>query len=160
MLHIKINDIVIKFLLAGDKFMPEVHLKPPGFTYRVCGPFTENKQKIQRFMKTGDAKYIYRNALDKVYFQHDMAYGDVKYLKRRIQSDKASNDKASNLKYDGCQRGLASVVYKIFDKKAKGGVLKMKLRRINNYLMNFINQLLGNFKKGKCILLFKTIFGC
>ena len=55
------NDIINKLLLAGDKFMPEIHLKQPGFTFRACGPFTKNKQRIQNFMQTGDTNYIYKN---------------------------------------------------------------------------------------------------
>ena len=66
--------------------MPEIHLKQPGFTYSVCGPFTKNKERIQNFKETGDRKYIYRNELNKVYFQHDIAYGDFKYLARRTAS--------------------------------------------------------------------------
>ena len=58
------NEIVNKFLLAGDKFMPEVHLKQPGFTYSACGPFTKNKGRIQKFKETGDTRYIYKNELD------------------------------------------------------------------------------------------------
>ena len=81
------NQIVNKFLLAGDKFILEMHLKQPGFTYSVCGPFIKNKQRIQKFMQTGDTNYIYQNELDKACFQHDMAYGDFKDLIRRIQSD-------------------------------------------------------------------------
>ena len=154
------KEIVNKFLLAGHRFMPEMHLKQPGFTYSACGPFTRNKQRIQKFMQTGDTNYIYKNELDKACFQHDMAYGDFKDLKRRTQSDKVLKEKAfetaSNPKYDGYQRGLASMVYKVFEKEL---VLKMKLNKINNYLTNFINQLLGSFKKEKCILLLKTIFG-
>ena len=88
------NDIINKFLLAGDKFMPEMHLKQPRFTYSACGPFTRNKQRIRRFMETGDTNYIYKNELDKVCFQHDMTYGDFKNLKRRAQSDKVLKDKA------------------------------------------------------------------
>ena len=42
----KMNEIVNKFLLAGDKFMPETYLKQPGFTYSACGPFTKNKERI------------------------------------------------------------------------------------------------------------------
>ena len=80
--------VLNKVLKIGDKFMPEMHLKQPGFTYSPCGPFTKNKQRIQRFLKTGDTKHIYRNELDKACFQHDMAYGDFKDLKRRTQSDK------------------------------------------------------------------------
>ena len=55
------DQIVNKFLLAGDKFMLEMHLKQPWFTYSACGPFTKNKQRIQKFMLTGDTNYIYRN---------------------------------------------------------------------------------------------------
>ena len=54
------NEIVNKFLLAGDKFMPEMHLKQPGFTYSACGPFTKNKERIQKFKETGDTNYIYK----------------------------------------------------------------------------------------------------
>ena len=85
------NEIVNKFLLAGDTFMPEMHLKQPRFTYSACGPFTKNKERIQnlnkeriqKFKETGDTIYIYKNELDKGCFQHDMAYGDSKSLKRR-----------------------------------------------------------------------------
>ena len=73
------NEIVNKFLLAGDKFMPEMHLKQPAFTYSSCGgPFTKNKERIETFMKTGNTNFIYRNELDKACFQHNMAYGDLK----------------------------------------------------------------------------------
>ena len=67
----KRNDIVNKLLLAGDKFMPEMHLKQPTFTYSACGPFTKNKERIQKFKKTVDTN-IYRNELDKACFQHGM----------------------------------------------------------------------------------------
>ena len=77
------NEIVNTFLLAEDKFMPEMHLRQPGFTYSACGPFTKNKGRIQKFKKAGDSRYIYQNKLDKAYFQHDMAYGDFKDLTRR-----------------------------------------------------------------------------
>ena len=68
------NEIVNKFLLAEDKFMPEVHLKQPGFTYSACGSVTKNKKIIQKFKETEDTKYIYRNEVDKACFQNDMAY--------------------------------------------------------------------------------------
>ena len=71
-LDYKMNDIINKFLLAGDKFMPEMHLRQPGFTYSVCGLFTKNKKRIQKFKETRDTKYIYRNELDKACFQHNM----------------------------------------------------------------------------------------
>ena len=99
------NDIINKFLLAGDKFMPEVHLKQPGFSYSACGPFSKNNERIQKFKGTGDTKYIYRNELDKACFQHDMAYGDFKHLARRTDAGKVLRDKAFNIakdpKYDG-----------------------------------------------------------
>ena len=116
------NEIVNKFLLVGDKFMPEMHLKQPGFTYSACGPFTKNKERIEKFMQTGNTDFIYRNELDKACFQHDMAYGKSKDLAKRTQSNKVLRDKAfkmaSDPKYDGYQRGLASMVYKSFDKKS------------------------------------------
>ena len=76
------NENVNRFLLAGDKFMPEMHLKQPGFTYSACGPFTINKERIPKFRETGDTNYIYKNELDKACFQHDMACGDFKDLKK------------------------------------------------------------------------------
>ena len=118
------NDIINKFLLVGDTYMPEMHLRQPGFTYSACGPFTKTKERIQKFKQTGDSRYVYKNELDKACFQHDMAYGDFKDLKRRTAADNALKDKAFNIaknpKYDGYQRGLASMVYKFFDIKTKG----------------------------------------
>ena len=119
----KMNEIVNKFLFAGDKFMSEMHLRQPGFIYSACGPSTKHKQRIQKFMQTGDRHYIYRNELDKACFAHDAAYSDSKDLAKRTQSDKVLKDKgfaiANNPKYDRYQRGLASMVYKFFDKKSK-----------------------------------------
>ena len=80
------NEIVNTFLLAGDQFMPEMHLKQPGFTCSACGPFTKNKKRIQKFKETGDTSYVYKSKLDKACFQRDMAYGDFKDLKRRMAS--------------------------------------------------------------------------
>ena len=118
------NEIINKFLLVGEKFMPEMHLKQPGFTYSACGPFTKNKERIEKFMQTGDTNFIYKNELDKPCFQHDMAYGKTKDLVKRTQSDKVLKDKAfkiaSDPNYDGYQRGLASMVYTFFDKKSTG----------------------------------------
>ena len=82
------NEKVIKFLLAGDKFMPEMHLKQPGFTYSASGAFTKNKERIQNFKETGDTNYIYKNELDKPCFQDNMAYGDFKDLAKRAASDR------------------------------------------------------------------------
>ena len=112
------NELVNKFLLVGDKFMPEMHLKQSGFTYSACGPFTRNKEKIEKFIQSGNTDFIYRNELHKACFQHDMAYGRSKNLVKRTQSDKVLRDKAfqiaSDLKYDGYQRRLVSMVYKFF----------------------------------------------
>ena len=80
------NEIVNNFFLARDKFIPEMHLKQPGFTYSACERFTKNKERIQKFKETWDTKDIYRNDLDKVCFQHNMAYGDLKDLARRTAS--------------------------------------------------------------------------
>ena len=91
--------------------------------------FTKNKERIRKFKETGDTKYIYRNELDRACFQHDMAYGDFKDLARRTTSDKVLRDKAFNIaknpKYDGYQRGFASIVYKFFDKTSAGSGVNM-----------------------------------
>ena len=85
--------------------MPEIHLKQPGFIYSACCPFTKNKERIKKFMQTGNTDFIYKNELDKACFQHDMAYVKSKDLEKRTQSDKALRDKAFNIasdpKYDG-----------------------------------------------------------
>ena len=91
------NEIVNKLLLAGDKFMPEIHLKQLGFTYSACGLFTKNKKRIGKFMQTGYTDFIYRNELDKACFQHDMTYGKSKDLTKRTQSDKVLRDRALKL---------------------------------------------------------------
>ena len=88
------NQLVDKFLLARDKFMPEMHLREPGFTYSICGPFNRNKQRIQKFMQTENTNYISRNELKKACFQHDMAYGKYKNLEKTTQSDKVLKNKA------------------------------------------------------------------
>ena len=118
------NNIINKILLAGDTFMPEMHLRQPQFTYSACGPFTKHKQRIQKFKETGDTNYINENELDKSYFAHDAAYSDSKDLIKRTVPDKNLKNRAFNIakdpKYDGYQRGLASMVYKFFDKKSAG----------------------------------------
>ena len=87
-LSIKMNEIVNKFLLVGDKFMPEMHLNQPGFTYSACGPFSKNKEKIEKFMQTRNTNFIYKSELDKACFRQDTVYGKSKDLEKRTQSDK------------------------------------------------------------------------
>ena len=118
------NNIINKVLLAGDKFMPEMHLRQPQFVYSVCGPFTRHKERIKKFKRTDDTRYLYRNELDKACFLDDSAYANHKDLINRTEADKVLKDKAydiaSNPEYDGYQRGLANMVYKFFDKKSTG----------------------------------------
>ena len=99
------NEIVNNFLLVGDKFMSEMHLKQPGFTYSVCSPFTKNKERIKKFKETGGSRCIYQNEWDKSCFQNDIVYGDFNDLYRRTFADKVLRDKtfnvAKNPKYDG-----------------------------------------------------------
>ena len=72
------NEIVNKFLLAGDKFMDEVHLRQLGFDCTVCEPFTKNKQRIQKFTEMVDSQYLYQNELDKACFRHDQFMENLK----------------------------------------------------------------------------------
>ena len=122
-------------------------LKQPGFTYSACGPFTRNKERIEKFMQTGNTDFIYKNELDKACFQHDMAYGKAKDLVRRTQSDKVLKDKAfkiaSDPKYDGFQRGLTSIVFK-YKNSIRRGLL---LNQISSLQINFINRLLEKFAR-------------
>ena len=150
------KEIVNKFLLVGDKFTPEMHLEQPRFTYSVCGPFTKNKERIEKFMQTGNTNFIYKNKLDKACFQHDMAYDKSKDLKR-TQSDKVLKDKAfkiiSDPRYDGYQRGLASMVYKLFDKRSSGSGMA---NEPNYQLANELHKpIIRKFKKRENYSIFR-----
>ena len=153
----------IKLLLAGDKFMPEIHLRQPQFTYSVCGPFTKLKQRIQKFKETGGTNYIYKNELDKACFVHDAAYSDSKDLTKRTVADKIFKNKAFDIakdpKYNGYQRGLASMVYKFFDKKSKVSGAKhvnTKLIPQNEQLADELHKpIIRKFKKRKAYSAFK-----
>ena len=118
---INMNSIINTFLLAGDKFMPEMHLRQPQFVYSACGPFTRHKERIKEFKRTGDTRLLYGNELDKACFKHDAAYAKYKDVENRLISDQklknSAYDIASNPKYDGYQRGLASMIYKFFGSK-------------------------------------------
>ena len=112
-------------------------------------------------MQTGNTDFIYKDELNKACFQHDMAYGKSKDLVKRTQSDKVLREKAftiaSDPKYDGYQRGLASMVYTFLTKSLKEVVLLLMSSIIISQ-MNYINQLSKNLTKEKCILYLKTIF--
>ena len=118
-LSVKMKEIVNRFLLVRYKFMPEMYLKQPGFTYSACGPFTKNKERIEKFIHAENTNIIDENELDKACYQQDMGYGKSKDLAKRTQSDKVLKDKAfkiaSDPKYDVYQRGLASMVYNFFE---------------------------------------------
>ena len=151
------NNIIDKFLLTGDKLMPEMHLRQPQFVYSACGPFTRHKERIKKFKQTGDTRYIYRNELDKACFQHDSAYADHKDLINRTEADKFLRDKAydiaSNPEYNGYQRGLASMVYMFFDKKSIGsGFVKYSSSILANELHK---PIIKKFDKRKVYSQFK-----
>ena len=152
------NNVINKFLLSGDKFMPEMHLRQPQFTYSACGPFTKHKQRIQKFKES---------ELDKACFTHDAAYSDSKDLTKRTVADKILKNRAFNIakdpKYDGYQRGLAFMVYKVFDKKSAGSGAKhvnTKFTPQNQQLAEELHKLSSeNLKKEKYTQHLKIIFG-
>ena len=151
------DEIVNKFLLVGNKFTPEMHLKQPGFTYIVCGLFSKNKERIEKFMQTWNTDFVKKNEFDKTCFQHDMTYGKSKDLAKRTQSDKVLRDKAfavaSDPKYDGYQRGLASIIYKFFDKNSsESGIADEPNYQLANELHKAI---IRKSKKGKFYPSFK-----
>ena len=150
-----------KLLLARDKFMPELHLNQPGFTYGAYGPFIRNKERVQKFMHAGDTDFIYRNELDEACFEHDMAYGKSKDLAQKTQLDKVLRGKAlkieSDPKYDGYQRGLPSMLYKFFDKKSCGSSVATEP---NYQLANGLHkQILESLKGEKLFDLLEARFG-
>ena len=159
------NNTINKLLLAGDKFMPEIHLRQPQFTYSACGPFTKYEQRIQKFKETGDTNYIHKNELDKACFVHDAAYSDSKDLTKRTVADKILKNKALDIakdpKYDGYQRGLASMVYKFFDSKVASPDKKSvgsgaKLIPQNEQLADELHKpIIRKFKKRKVYSAFK-----
>ena len=151
------NEFNNNFSLVGYKFMPEMDLRQPGSTYSACGPFNKNKERIDKFMTTGNTDFTYKNKLDKACYQHEMAYGKSKYLVRRTQSDKVLRDKAfkiaSDRKYDDYKRGLVSMVYKFFDKKSKGSGI---INESNYQLANELHKpIIKKFKKRKVYSSFK-----
>ena len=140
-----------KFFLVGDTFIPQINLKKPRFTYSACSQFTENKERIEKFMETGNTDFIDRNELDKAWFHYYVDCGKSNDLTRITQSDKALKDKAfktaSNRKYDGYQGGLALMVYKFFDKTSSGSGFDAKP---NYQLRNKLHrQIIRKFKRRK-----------
>ena len=99
------NEIINNFSLAGEKFMPEMHLRQRGFTYSACGPFTKSKERIQKFKETRDASYIYKNELERYAFNMIWLMETLKILQKELQADKVLRDRAfkiaSDQKYDG-----------------------------------------------------------
>ena len=147
------NSVVNKFSLAGVTFMPETHLRQPGFTYSASGPFTKSEERIKKFKETGDSRYIYQNELDKTCFQHDTVCGDFKDWARRAFPDKVLWGKAfiiaKDPKYDGYQRGLASMVYKFFGKKSSGSSVKNKNSSNKELAKELHKPIIRKFNKRK-----------
>ena len=98
--------------------MPETHSKQPGFTYSACGPFTKNKERIEKFMQSGNTNFIYKNELDKACFQHDMDYSKTKDLAKRTQSLSKYN---KEIKYLLCAIDLLSKYAWVVPTKDKKG---------------------------------------
>ena len=118
------TDIINRFLLVGDKFMPKLHIWDPRVKkYSTCDPFTKHKQRINQFMKDGRLSHLYKIESDKACFQHDSAYNKYKNLKNRTQSDIVLKNKAYKIaadpKVDGFQRALASMVWKFFNERSQ-----------------------------------------
>ena len=114
-------------------------------------------------MQTGNTNYICKNDLGKACFQHNITYCRYKDSTKVTTSDNFLRDKSfeivSNPKYDGYQRGLASMVYKFFD-KSFFSFLVLNPCQINNMQKKFIKQLLENLKEEKSILHSRQYLGC
>ena len=152
------NNVINKFLLAGDKLMPEIHLRQPQFTDSACRPFTKHEQRIKKFKETGDTNYLYKNELDKACFVHDAAYSYSKDLTKRTVANKILKNKAFDIakdsKYEGYQRGFASMIHKFFDSKVSGS--GAKLIPENEQLPNELHKpIIRKFEKSKVYSTFK-----
>ena len=88
------NKFISKFLLTWDKFIRELHLKQPGFTYSACGPFGKHREGTQKFRQTVNLRHLYWNESSKDFFAHDAAYSESKHLANRTLVDKILEDRA------------------------------------------------------------------
>ena len=156
------NDIINKFLLKGDKFMPELHLWDTKVKkYSACGPFTRHQQRINEFMKDGRLSHIPQNRLDAACFQHDSAYAKYKDRINRKQSDIVLKNKALKIAVDprvnGYQRGLASIIYKFFNERTKGSGIESGNRFTKNEILaeELHKPIFKNFKRRKVYSSFK-----
>ena len=135
--------------------MHEMHLRQPGFMYSVCGPFTKNKEQIQKIKETRDSRYIYRSELDRACFQHDLAYIYLTlYLfKQKIFDVKELCDKPLNIAKDQNMMDINVYLLQWFInfliKNLLVVVLKMKIFLIKNWRKNYTNLLLENLIKEK-----------
>ena len=143
-------------LLIGYAFMPEMHLWDPKVKkYSACGPFTRHQQRINEFIKDGRLSHIGKNKLDAACFQQDSAYAKYEDRTNRRQSDIVSKKKALKIPFDprvnGCQRGLASMVYKFFNERTKGsGINNKRNLLVNSQLAEELHkQIIKNFKRRK-----------
>ena len=142
------NEIVNKFLLAGGKFMPEMHLKQQHLLIVLVDQLLETKNEFKNLKKQEIQAIFTKNELDKTCFPHDMAYGNFKDLKSGTFSDKMLRDKSFNIaknpKYDGYQRWL---VYKCFDKKATGNGVNIEVKHNAQLAKELHKPIIRNFKK-------------
>ena len=141
-------------MLIGDKFMPELHLKLPGFTYSAPGPFTKHCERIQKLGETGHCQHLCRKELGKACFAHDAAYSNSNSLGKRTASNEILKNGAYeiviNPKYDRYQRALASMIYKVFDMKTGWGA------SVNEELTREIHiPIIKKFKRRKVFEIFK-----
>ena len=156
------SDIINKFLLIRDKFLPEMHLWDPKVKkYSACGSFTRHQQRINGFLKDGRFSHIVKNKLDATCFQHDSSYNKHKDSVNRKQSDIALKNKALkiavNPKVNGYQRGLAAMVYRFFNEKTKGSGVNFVKNPLNNLQLaeELHKPIIKNFKRRKVYSSFK-----
>ena len=149
------SDIINKFLLIGDMFMPELHLWDAKVKkYSACGPFTKHHQRIDQFMKDSRNKNIAKNKLDAACFQHDSAYNKYKNSLNRKQSNVVFKNKALKIaidpKVNEQQRSLAAMVYKFFNERTK--VSGIEIKQLPEELHK---PIIRNFKRRKMYSSFK-----
>ena len=144
------NKIVNKFLLAGDKFMPELHWKHLGFIYSTRGPYIKHRKRIQKFKETDYLNYIFKNKLDRASFAHDTGLSDSKDLAKRTIPNKISKDRtheiAQNPQYDGYQKD--SLFHKKAGSRARTNVKEVLARELHKTMIK-------KFKRRKLYVKFR-----
>ena len=143
------NETINKFLLAGDKLMPEMHLRQPGFTYSACGPFTKNKERIKNLKKQVIQDIFIKTNFIKLVFKIIWLMEILKiYLEERLLIRCYMIKHLILLKIQS-MLGFTSMAYTFFDKNTSGGVIKSEIMSNKELAKELHKLIIRKFEKQK-----------